>query len=60
MRFGQAPVQKYIDHLFELVQKGKVVLDDIISHRLPLDQASHAYDIFKKKQDDCVKVVLKP
>lgn len=60
MRFGQAPVQKYIDHLFELVRDGKVVLDDVISHRLPLDQAAHAYDIFKNKKDDCVKVVLKP
>ena len=60
MRFGQAPVQKYLDELFEIVRNGKVVLDDIISHKLPLDQASHAYDIFKNKKDDCVKVVLKP
>lgn len=60
MRFGQATVQKYIDQLFELVRDGKVVLDDVISHRLPLDQAAHAYDIFKNKKDDCVKVVLKP
>ena len=60
IQFGQAPVQNYIDELFELVRDGKVVLNDIISHRLPLAQAAHAYDIFKKKEDDCVKVVLKP
>jgi S-(hydroxymethyl)glutathione dehydrogenase / alcohol dehydrogenase len=60
VQFGQAPVQKYIDELFELTLNGKVVLNDIISHRLPLEQASYAYDIFKKKQDECVKVVLKP
>lgn len=60
VQFGQAPVQKYIDELFELTLNGKVVLNDIISHRLPLEKASHAYDIFKKKQDECVKVVLKP
>jgi alcohol dehydrogenase len=60
MRFGQAPVQKYIDVLLELVQSGKVVLDDIITHKLPLAEAPHAYDIFKKKEDNCVKVVLKP
>jgi alcohol dehydrogenase len=42
------------------VLNNKVVLKDIISHRLPLSEASHAYDIFKKKEDDCVKVVLKP
>ena len=60
IQFGQAPVQNYIDELFELVRDGKLVLNDIISHRLPLAQAAHAYDIFKKKEDDCVKVVLKP
>lgn len=56
----QAPVHIYIDHLMKLVQEGKVVLDDIITHRLPLSEAAHAYDIFKKKDDNCVKVVLKP
>jgi S-(hydroxymethyl)glutathione dehydrogenase / alcohol dehydrogenase len=56
----QAPVQIYIDHLMQLVQEGKVTLDDIITHRLPLAQAPHAYEIFKKKEDNCVKVVLTP
>ena len=60
VQFGQAPVQKYIDELMELTLSGKVILNDIISHRLPLSEASHAYDIFKKKEDDCVKVVLTP
>lgn len=60
VHFGQAPVQKYIDELFDLTLKGKVVLNDIISHFLPLAEASRAYDIFKNKEDDCVKVVLKP
>lgn len=60
MKFGQAPVQKYIDALFDLVREGKVVLNDIITHKLPLAEASNAYDMFKHKKDDCVKVVLKP
>lgn len=60
VRFGQATVQKYIQHLFDLIRDGKVVTNDIISHRLPLTEAVHGYDIFKHKQDDCVKVVLKP
>lgn len=57
---GQAPVQKYIDELFQWVVTGKIKLNDIITHRLPLAQVSHAYEIFNKKEDDCVKVVLKP
>jgi threonine dehydrogenase-like Zn-dependent dehydrogenase len=57
---GQAPAQKYIDELLGYVQSGKVRLDDIITHRLPLSQIEHAYDIFKYKKEDCVKVVLDP
>lgn len=57
---GQAPVLNYIDKLIELVSENKVVLDDIITHSLPLSEAAHGYEIFDKKEDDCVKVVLKP
>ncbi|SER97031.1 zinc-dependent alcohol dehydrogenase [Pedobacter rhizosphaerae] len=57
---GQAPVLNYIDKLIALVSEGKVVLDDIITHTLPLEDAAHAYKIFDEKQEDCVKVVLKP
>jgi alcohol dehydrogenase len=57
---GQAWVQRYIDQLLGFVSDGKVVLDDIITHTVPLSQASKMYDIFNKKQDNCLKVVLKP
>ena len=57
---GQAPVHNYIDHLIDLVQTGKVTLEDIITHKVPLSEASKMYDIFNNKQDNCVKVVLKP
>lgn len=60
LKQGQAPVLNYIDKLLTLVKEKKVVLDDIISHTLPLSEAAHAYKIFKEKKDDCVKVVLKP
>ncbi|MBL7713598.1 MAG: zinc-binding dehydrogenase, partial [Chitinophagaceae bacterium] len=60
LKGGQAPVHKHIDKLLNYVAEGKVTLDDIITHRLPLSQIAHGYDIFKKKEDDCVKVVLNP
>jgi S-(hydroxymethyl)glutathione dehydrogenase / alcohol dehydrogenase len=60
LRFGQAPVQKHIDELLALVSSRKLKLNDIISHRLGLDDAAYAYEIFKNKQDECVKVVLQP
>lgn len=60
LRGGQAPAQEHIDKLLGYVVEGKVKLDDIITHRLPLSKVSHAYDIFQNKEDDCVKVVLNP
>lgn len=60
LKGGQAPAQKYIDVLLKLVVEGKVKLDDVITHRLPLSKISDAYEMFYKKEDDCVKVVLDP
>ena len=60
MRFGQSTPQRDIDELIGWVEQGKVQLDDIITHRLPLEEAAHGYDIFNRKEDGCVKVVLKP
>ena len=60
LRGGQAWVHRYIDHLISLVQEGKVKLEDIITHTVPLAEASRMYDIFNKKEDNCLKVVLKP
>ncbi|PLK42485.1 zinc-dependent alcohol dehydrogenase [Emticicia sp. TH156] len=60
LKGGQAPAQKYIDLLLSYVEENRVKLDDIITHRLPLTEIAHAYDIFQNKQDGCVKVVLDP
>ncbi len=60
LRGGQSYPHIYMDHLIQLVADKKVVLDDIITHRLPLEEAAHGYDIFRNKEDNCVKVVLKP
>lgn len=60
IKMGQAPVQYYIDELMSIVTSRQVKLDDIITHPMPLSQAAYGYEIFKKKREDCVKVVLKP
>ncbi len=60
LKGGQAPAQKHIDKLMKYVSEGKVILEDIITHRLPLSEISKGYSIFKKKEDNCVKVVLDP
>ncbi|MBW8360073.1 MAG: alcohol dehydrogenase catalytic domain-containing protein [Weeksellaceae bacterium] len=57
---GQAPVHAVIDQLLNYVSEGKVVLDDVITHRMSLQEVEKAYEIFDEKKDGCVKVVLDP
>jgi threonine dehydrogenase-like Zn-dependent dehydrogenase len=57
---GQATVHTFIDELMQMIVNAELRPDDIISHRLPLEKAPHAYSIFNKKEDNCTKVVLKP
>jgi S-(hydroxymethyl)glutathione dehydrogenase/alcohol dehydrogenase len=57
---GQAKVQACIDELITWLEDGRIVLDDIITHRLPLEEAPKGYEIFNNKEDGCVKVVLNP
>lgn len=60
IRSGQAPVIPYMQHLYNLVALGTVDPGDIVTHRLPIEQAEYGYKVFDTKTDDCVKVVLKP
>lgn len=58
LRTGQTHVHRYLKPLMERIRNGDLDPTFIITHRMPLEQAAEAYDLFKKKQDDCVKVVL--
>jgi threonine dehydrogenase-like Zn-dependent dehydrogenase len=60
MKTGQTHVQRYLKPLLERIQKGEIDPSFIITHRMPLDQAPQAYRMFCDKQDECLKVVLKP
>jgi threonine dehydrogenase-like Zn-dependent dehydrogenase len=62
LRMGQAHVKRWVDDIMPLLtgDDDPLGVDDLVTHRLPLEQAPHAYEIFKKKEDGCIKVVLKP
>jgi threonine dehydrogenase-like Zn-dependent dehydrogenase len=60
IKTGQCHVQRYLRPLLERVQNGEIDPSFVVSHTLPLDQAPQGYEMFKNKQDECVKVVLKP
>ncbi len=60
IRMGQTHVQKYMQPLLNRIQEGKIDPSFIITHRMQLNEAPQAYQMFRDKQDDCVKVVLRP
>jgi threonine dehydrogenase-like Zn-dependent dehydrogenase len=59
-RMGQTHVPKYMQMLLERIEKGELDPSQIISHRVPIDEAPHAYRMFRNKEDNCIKVVMKP
>lgn len=60
LRMGQAPVIHYVPELYEQIKEGVFDPTDSITHRLPLSEAEHQYDVFDTKKEDCIKVALKP
>jgi threonine dehydrogenase-like Zn-dependent dehydrogenase len=60
IKSGQTHVQRYMRPLLERIERGEFDPSFIVSHRLSLDEAPRGYELFKNKEEDCTKVVLKP
>ena len=62
MRFGQCNVHHWIPELLPMAEDpaDPLGLEDLATHRVPLDQAPEMYEKFRDKADGCIKVVLKP
>ena len=62
IRMGQANVKHWVDDLLPLVQdeSDPLGVEDLATHRLPLVEAPRGYEIFQKKQDGAIKIVLEP
>jgi threonine dehydrogenase-like Zn-dependent dehydrogenase len=57
---GQTHMQRYMQPLLEKIENGEIDPSFIITHEMPLEEAPTGYEMFKHKQDSCIKVVLKP
>ena len=62
VRMGQANVKRWVGDIMPLVLDlaDPLGVETFATHRLPPDQAPHAYEIFQKKQDGAVKVLFQP
>jgi len=62
LRMGQCNVHRWIPDLWPLVEdlSDPLGVTDLATHHAPLEDAPHMYELFKNKEDGCVKVVLHP
>jgi threonine dehydrogenase-like Zn-dependent dehydrogenase len=60
LRMGQTHVQRYMPLLMDRVERGEIDPSFVITHLVRLDDAARAYQVFRDKRDDCIKVVMKP
>jgi len=62
MRMGQCHVRRWTNDIIAVLQQDDDVLgvESLATHRLTLEQAPAAYEMFQQKTDGCLKVVLKP
>ena len=61
MRMGQANVRRWSDDIIPfLTDEDPLGVDDFATHRVPLSEAAHAYEMFQRKQDGAVKVLMQP
>ncbi|MER5807855.1 zinc-dependent alcohol dehydrogenase [Streptomyces sp. NPDC002033] len=61
LRMGQANVHRWVGDILPLLLDGDPLgVDDFATHRMPLEEAPDAYDMFQKKRDGAVKVLFTP
>jgi threonine dehydrogenase-like Zn-dependent dehydrogenase len=60
VKTGQTHVQHYMKPLLERIERREIDPSFIISHRVRLDEAPVAYEVFRDKEDECIKVVMRP
>jgi threonine dehydrogenase-like Zn-dependent dehydrogenase len=60
IKTGQCHVHRYVPKLLNHIENGDIDPSFVITHKMDLEDAAVGYDIFNHKEDDCMKVVLKP
>jgi len=60
LKMGQTHVHKYLKPLLDRIDRGEIDPSGVITHRISMDEIPAAYQTFKKKEDHCIKVVIKP
>jgi threonine dehydrogenase-like Zn-dependent dehydrogenase len=60
LKMGQTHMHKYLRPLLDRIERGEIDPSFVITHRVTLDDAPAMYSTFRNKQDECIKVVMRP
>ena len=60
IKTGQTHVQRYLKPLLDRIERGEIDPSFVVTHRMTLDEAPQAFELFNAKDDNCIKVVLRP
>ena len=60
LRTGQCHVQRYMKPLLERIERGDIDPSFVVSHHMNLSDTAQGYDMFMKKKDEVMKIVLRP
>ncbi|HYF49339.1 MAG TPA: zinc-dependent alcohol dehydrogenase [Planctomycetota bacterium] len=60
IKTGQTHVHRYVPKLLDHIRSGRIDPSFVVTHRIPLRDATLGYDIFRHQKDGCIKVVLDP
>ncbi|HEU5080852.1 MAG TPA: zinc-dependent alcohol dehydrogenase [Opitutaceae bacterium] len=60
IKTGQTHMMRYMAPLLKLIEDKRIDPSFVVTHRVPLTKAPAAYEMFTKKKDGCIKVVLDP
>ncbi|MGW7691131.1 hypothetical protein ACWGMA_20030 [Streptomyces asiaticus] len=61
LRMGQANVRRWAEDILPLLtDQDPLGVDGFATHRVPLEEAPHAYEMFQHKEDGAIKVLMRP
>jgi threonine dehydrogenase-like Zn-dependent dehydrogenase len=60
IKTGQTHAQRYFTPLLERIMNGDIDPSFVVTHRLKLAEAPKGFDMFNRKKDGCLKIVMTP
>lgn len=60
VRGAQMHGQRYIPEILQRMERGEVSTAHLATHVMPLDDGPRGYQMFKNKEDGCVRAVFRP